>query len=331
MKHSGMVNRRLAMAGIAALSGSAAVLQRAFAQESNWPSKPVRILIASGAGGQPDAVARILADHLSRRLGQSFFVENRPGANGFIGMPAAAQAPADGYTLVWGIAAWFAINPAFYPKLPYAVSDFVPVSQIGLAPHCLFVRKSLGAKTLAEFVALAKKSPKPLSYASTGNGSSSQLNMELFKQLAGVDLLHVAYKTSAAASQDLAGGVIDAFIIDFAIGEPLLQAGHVLPMAVTGPVRWPPRPEVPTFSQAGYAVDAVGWNGVFYRAGTSQAIVERTSREIQEWARSVEGRNRLLAASLVPTGTTPQEFGAIVQRDIATWTKVVQLSGAKPE
>lgn len=331
MKDLSTMNRRQAIAGITTIGGTLAAPRWALAQDRDWPNKPVRILVASGAGGQPDAVARALADHLSRRLKQSFFVENRAGANGFIGLQAAAQAPADGYTLVWGVAAWFAINPAFYPKLPYTISDFAPVAQIGLAPHCLFVRKSLGVTTLAEFLALAKKSSKPLSYASTGNGSSSQLNMELLKQLAGIDILHVPYKSSAAAAQDFAGGVIDAFIIDFVIGEPLMQAGHVVPLAVTGPVRWPKRPDVPTFSQAGYAVEAVGWNGVFYKAGTPQAIVDRTSREIQEWARSNDGRDRLLAASLVPTGTTAAEFDTIIQRDLATWTKVVRLSGAKPD
>ena len=153
------MNRRDALFTFGAVASAAWPMASARAQDSAWPDRPVKIIVASAAGGQPDVVARAMGEYLGRRLGQSFIIDNRAGANGFIGMQAAANSPADGYTLLLGIAASFSINPALYAKLPYKVTDFQPLSQLGLAPHCMFVRSSLGVKTLAEFIALAKSQP----------------------------------------------------------------------------------------------------------------------------------------------------------------------------
>lgn len=296
-----------------------------------WPAKPIRIVAPSTPGDAPDVIARLVADKLSVALGQQVVVENRPGAGGVVGSEAVAKSPPDGYTLIMGNAGSHGINAAVYSKLPYDIQrDFVPVSQVAVAPNVMVINPGVPANTVAEFIAYAKSQPGKLSYASGGNGSSAHMSMELFKSMAGVDIQHIPYKGSSPALTDLIGGQVVVFIGNMPPTVPHIKAGKLRALAVTTKTRSALMPELPTIADAALpGFETVAWFGVLAPAGTPPEVVNRLSLEIGKIARSPEMRERLLAMGAEPVGGTPEEFKAVIDRDIAKWKPLAQKVGIK--
>ena len=316
--------RFCAMVALLATPVGAAVAQ-------SYPTKPIKLVAPSAPGDAPDVIARMVADKLSVVLGQQVIVDNRPGAGGVVGSEFVAKAPPDGYTLIMGNAGSHGINAAVYSKLPYDIQrDFAPVSQVAVAPNIFVVNPDIPAKTIQEFIAYAKTKPGQLGYASGGNGSSSHMSMELFKSMTGVDLIHVPYKGSSPALTDVVSGQDAVMSVNMPPAVPLVKAGKLRALAVTTRTRSPLMPEIPTVAESGLAgYETVAWFGVLAPAGTPRDIVNRLSAEIANIARSPEMRERLASLGAEPVGSTPEEFAAIIARDIAKWTALAKSVGIK--
>jgi len=300
---------------------AALVLAMPMAQAQNYPNKPVRIISPYSPGGLGDLVPRAIANALSESLGQQFLVDNRPGASQAIGMQAAAKSPADGYTMVYGSVTSLAINPAVTKDLPYdPVKDFAPVSLCVTTPLFLVVHPSVPAKNVKELIALAKRQPGKLSFASGGAGSSNHLAGELLKLLAGVDLLHVPYKGAGPAMVDVMAGHVDMMLGAAGLAEA--RAGRVKVLGVTSAKRSPQAPELPTLSEAGVnGYEATIWFGLLAPAGTPQPIVGRLSQEIGKALQQKTLRERFNTVDLTPT--TPEGFAEHIKREMPKWRKVV--------
>ncbi|MEY4597207.1 MAG: hypothetical protein RLZZ445_4 [Pseudomonadota bacterium] len=300
---------------------AALVLAMPVAQAQNYPNKPVRIISPYSPGGLGDLVPRAIANALSESLGQQFLVDNRPGASQAIGMQAAAKSPADGYTMVYGSVTSLAINPAVTKDLPYdPVKDFAPVSLCVTTPLFLVVHPSVPAKNVKELIALAKRQPGRLSFASGGAGSSNHLAGELLKLLAGVDLLHVPYKGAGPAMVDVMAGHVDMMLGAAGLAEA--RAGRVKVLGVTSAKRSPQAPELLTLSEAGVkGYEATIWFGLLAPAGTPQQIVGRLSQEIGKALQQKTLRERFNTVDLTPT--TPEGFADHIKREMPKWRKVV--------
>ena len=296
-----------------------------------YPTKPIKLVAPSTPGDAPDVIARLVADKLSTALGQQVVVENRPGAGGVVGSDYVAKAAPDGYTLIMGNAGSHGINAAVYSKLPYDIQrDFAPVSQVAVAPNVMVINPSVPASTVAEFIAYAKANPGKLSYASGGNGSSAHMSMELFKSMSGIDIQHVPYKGSSPALTDVVSGQVVAFIGNMPPTVPLIKAGKLRAIAVTTKSRSALMPELPTITEAGLpGFETVAWFGVLAPAGTPPEVVNRLSAEIAKIAKSPEIREKLVAMGAEPVGSTPEEFKAVIDRDIAKWKPLAQRVGIK--
>jgi len=300
---------------------SAAVLAISMAQAQTYPNKPVRIISPYSPGGLGDLVPRAIANALSESMGQQFLVDNRPGASQAIGMQVAAKSPGDGYTMVYGSVTSLAINPAVTKDLPYdPVKDFTPVSLCVTTPLFLVVHPSVPAKNVKELIALAKRQPGKLSFASGGAGSSNHLAGELLKLLAGVDLLHVPYKGAGPAMTDVMAGHVDMMLGAAGLAEA--RAGRVKVLGVTSAKRSPQAPELPTLSEAGVkGYEATIWFGLLVPAGTPQPIVNRLSQEVGKALQLKTMRDRFNTVDLTPT--TPEGFAAHIKREMPKWRKVV--------
>ncbi len=295
-----------------------------------WPSKPVKVIVPYPPGGQTDIITRYLGDKLQPVLGQPVLAENRAGAQGIVGIEAAKNSPPDGYTFVYVNVSNISVNPHLYPKLPYdGQKDLAAVTQLGLSVLGMVVPASLNVKTLAEFIAWVKANPGKVSFASFGNGSTSHVYGEMLNAAAGVDMAHVAYKGAGPAVQDILAGHAQMGIHDLATVGPHVRGGKLVALAMTGPRRWPLFPDVPTFAEQGYALDIAGWNGIMAPAGTPRPIVERMSAEINRIIQSPDGREQILKYGLLVTGTTPEEFAAVIQRDTPRWGDVIRKAGIK--
>ena len=324
---------RGAVRAFAALSVLAAFAVAPFAAhaQSDYPSKPVRLIVPFPAGGSTDIVGRIVAQKLGEKLGQQVVVDNRGGAGGTIGTEAAAKAAPDGYTLVIGTTSTHAVAPSAYAKIAYdPVKDFVPVAQVGVTPYLLVVNPSVKANTLAEFVALAKAEPGKLNYASAGNGTTTHLAMEMLKADAGINLVHVPYKGNGPAELAILGGEVQAL---FGSMPALLQnakAGKVRSLAVGTPKRSPALPSVPTVAESGFpGFEAALWLGVFAPAGTPQPIVERLQRELVAIAAQPDFIEALGRNGAEPPAITPQQFPALVRDELGRYNKVVKAINLK--
>jgi len=313
----------------AALVVALAIAGTAGAQ--SYPSKPIRLVAPSTPGDAPDVIARMVADKLSAALGQQVIVDNRPGAGGVVGSEVVAKSAPDGYTLIMGNAGSHGINAAVYSKLPYDIQrDFAPVTQVAIAPNIFVVNPGIPAKTIPEFIAYAKGRPGQLAYASGGNGSSAHMSMELFKAMAGIDMIHVPYKGSSPALTDVVAGQVAVMSVNMPPAVPLVKAGKLRALAVTTRSRSPLMPEVPTVAESGLAgYETVAWFGVLAPAGTPKEIVNRLSIEIAKIARSPEMRERLTSLGAEPVGGTPEEFAAVIAGDIAKWTTLAKSVGIK--
>jgi tripartite-type tricarboxylate transporter receptor subunit TctC len=291
----------------------------AAAQASDFPNKAIRLVVPFPPGGATDAAARLVAVKMSEHWGQPVLVDNRAGAGGNVGSDLVAKAPADGYTLVMGVTGSHAINTSLYSKMPYdPVTDFVAVSQVAVVPNVLVVHPSVPAKNLAELVALAKKEPGKLNYASLGNGTAAHLGMEMLKSEAGVDITHVPYK-----------GQVQMMVDGLPSALPHIKAGKLRAIALTSLRRAPSLPDLPTISESypGFYADA--WSGLFAPKGTPQPVVDKLSAEVQRILKLPDVREKLAALGAEPVGSTQAEFTAHVKREIDKWAKVVKTSGAK--
>jgi tripartite-type tricarboxylate transporter receptor subunit TctC len=325
----------LAPLALAAAPIPAARIPAARAQSAEeWPARPIRLIAPYPPGGQTDVVSRWLAERLRGPLPQPIIVENRAGAQGMIGTQAALSAPADGYTVLYVNASTTLINPVIHANPGYdTFRDMAPAVQFGTAALVLTVRNDRGIKTLAELLALAKRRPGELTYASFGIGSASHLYGAMLEKAAGVQMTHVPYRGSAAAVMDVVAGNAFLSINDEAVSVPQVRDGRLVALAVTGPARLETLPEVPTFLELGFGggLSLLGFNGLMMRAGTPPAILRRFSDAVLAVVRAPEGRVRLREMGLVPTGLGPEEFAQQLRHDAPIWAQAARESGAKVE
>ncbi|MEM5277243.1 tripartite tricarboxylate transporter substrate binding protein [Cupriavidus taiwanensis] len=319
--------RRALLRGLAALGmiPAAAPLHGA----NGWPARPIRLVVPAPPGGGTDLFARTLAAALGQALGQTIVVDNKPGATGIIGNDAVAKASPDGYTLLFTYAATVVINQTLQPKLPYdGLRDLLPVAQIGAGGNFLVVTPEFPARTLREFVEQVRKRPDTYDYGSWGIGSGGHLTMEALGMQTGIRLRHVPYKGVAPILADLQGGVIKAAFVDTSSSLPLIRAGKLRALAVSGTRRAPATPEVPTMTEQGYRFDTDSWYGLFAPARTSAAIVQRLNAEVNRLLADAAMRERFLQLNMgMAPARTPEQFARTVRADVAVWGKVIQANG----
>jgi tripartite-type tricarboxylate transporter receptor subunit TctC len=318
---------------LAACAAAAAALMPITGSAQGYPAKPVRLIVPFAPGGTTDVLARLVGQELGEALGQQFVVENRPGAGGNIGTEAAVRSAPDGYTLVMSFDGTMAINPSTYAKLAFDPQrDLAPVANVAQVPLLFVVHPGVAARTIGEFVALAKASPGRINYSSAGNGSTGHLTGELFKARAGIDMVHVSYKGGGQAVQDLLGGQIQMVVTALPTVEGHLKGGKLRALAFTSAQRVPGAPEVPTLAESGYAgFEVVSWYGILAPAGTPQEIVRRLNAEINRILRLPAVRDRLAALGAEPTGGTPEQFAETIRADTARWAQVVRAAGIRIE
>jgi tripartite-type tricarboxylate transporter receptor subunit TctC len=307
----------------------AATAAGAFA--ADYPTKPIRLVVPFSAAGTTDFLARAIAQKLGQNMGTTVIVDNRPGAGGNIGSDLVAKADPDGYTLLLGTVGTHAINASLYKKMPYdTVKDFAPITLVASVPNIVVVHPSVPAKSIKELLALAKSKPGQLSFASSGNGSSIHLSGELFKSMAGVDMLHVPYKGSGPAVSDLIGGQVNLMFDNMPSSLPHVKAGRLRAIAVTSAKRSPAMPDLPTIAESGVpGYDAVAWFGVLAPAGTPPAIVKKLNAEIVKVLKSPDVAARLAGQGAEPVSNTPEEFSAYIKTEMVKWAKVIKASGAQ--
>lgn len=324
------LTRRTLLAG-ASLAALASQIPAAVAQ--GYPSRPIRFVVPFAAGaGVLDIMARIVSQHLGTSLDQQVVVDNRPGAGGNVGAEIAAKAAPDGYTMLMGNTA-LVVSPYLFARLPFdPLTDFVPVTQVNSAPLLLVVHPSLPVKSVAELVAYAKARPGKLNYGSGGIGTTPFLATELFKSLAGIDVVHVPYKGGAPALADLVAGQL-SFMIENVPGTlPFVKDGKLRALAITSRQRLALVPEVPTMIEAGVpGYEMIGWNGIFLPKGTPAEIVARLSADLMKVLGSAGMKEQLGKLGAEPVGSTPQQFGAFVQAESQRWGKIIKDLGIKPE
>lgn len=323
---------RLIKLYIAALAATIHVL--AAAGDPPWPAKqPIRIIVPGGSGGVIDIRARWLAVRLAPVLGQSVIVENKPGAGGNIGTEMGAHSAPDGYTLTIIHTGTMTVNPHLYSRPGYdALADFTPITRLGVAPLLLAVHPNVPAYTVADLVRLAKAKPGELSFGSPGIGTPPYLAGELFKRMAGIDTVHVAYKGGGQAVTDLIGGHITYSIEGLTVQLPQVKAGLLRPLAVTGPRRVPSLPDVPTMAEAGLpGYEFEGWVGVAVPAATPKPIVERLYRQMYSILTTPEAREWFAEFGAVPGADAPDVFAASIRAEHGKWGKLIHDGGIKLE
>ena len=313
------------VAGLAVMSGFPALAQE-------YPARPVKIIVPFAAGGPADIYARFLAQRLEVALGQPFIVDDRPGAGSVIGTDAAAKSAPDGYTLLV-MSNTHTVNETLVPNKPYALlRDFVPIAPVNYSDLVLVVHPSVAANNLAELLALAKSKPGKLNYASSGPGTPYHMAGELFKSMAGLDIVHVPYKGSSQARTDTIGGQVDMMFDAVTTMSEFAKLGKVRALATTGKVRSSVLPNVPTMSEAGVpGYEAVIWLGVMAPKGTPPEIVRRLNAEITAIVGRPEVRDDWARQGAVAMKMNPEEFGRYIVDDIAKWERIVKLSGAKAD
>lgn len=326
------LDRRTALARLAAACTAAALPAAASAQGA---ARPVRLLVGFTPGGPNDILARIIAPRLGQALGQNVIVENKPGVAGSIASTEVARAPGDGFTLLLGSAGPNAISPAVYPNFPFdPVKDIAPVSMVALVPSALVVRPELPVGSVAELVAYAKKNPGKLTFASSGSGTTLHLSGELFKQQAGVFILHIPYRGTAPATQDVAAGNVDMIFGALPSVMPLVRGGKLKALAVTPPRRSRTFPEIPTVAEAGAAAglgkyEVSPWFGVFAPGATPAALQERIAAAVRETVADPAVAEQLARQGAEPLTNTPAEFRALLQAEITKWAAVVKFANVK--
>ena len=301
--------------------------------EAGYPSKPIRMIVPSAPGSGPDIMARAIGQKLTEALGQAIVIDDKPGAGGIIGSVAAAKAPPDGYTLIMSNAGAHTVNPGLYAKLPYdPVKDFAPVTLVALAPNILIVHPTLPVRNVKELIALAKAKPGELTFGSGGNGSTAHLSGEMFKSMAGINIVHIPFKGSPAAVIGVIAGQIALAIPNIPPALPHVRSGKLKALAVTTAKRAAGVPDLPTVAESGLpGYEATAWFGVLAPAATPPQIIARLNAAIVKIAHAHEMQERLTAEGADAVGNTPEQFAQIIKNDIAKWAKVVKASGARAD
>ena len=301
------------------------------AQAQTYPNKPIRLVCPFPPGGAVDIASRSVAQALSQQLGQPVTVDNRPGAGGNIGAEIVAKAAPDGYTLLMATSNILAINPALYSKVPFdSLKDFAPISLVVSLNNVLVLNPGVPYKSVPEVIAAAKAQPGKLTYASSGNGTSIHLSGELFKSMAGVNMLHIPYKGSAPAVTDLLAGQVNMMFDNIPSSLPHIKAGKLRALAVTGSKRASSLPDLPTIAEAaipGY--ESYVWFGVVAPAGTPPEIIKRLNAELAKAAVTPEFRDRLTGQGYDVLSTSPEQMTASIRSEMDKWGKIVKASGAK--
>ncbi|MBL0122392.1 MAG: tripartite tricarboxylate transporter substrate binding protein [Betaproteobacteria bacterium] len=314
-----------------ALAGTVAAIHPAFAQTLPYPNKPIRLVVPFTPGGVTDTSGRVIAEQLSKRLGQPVIVDNKPGASGNIGTQLVTTADADGYTLLLGFDGTLVINPHVFEKIPFNTEkDFVPVGKIGDAILILVANPSVPVKNLRDVIALSKKEPGGLSYGTSGTGGTPHIAGELFKQRSGANLVHIPYKGGGQALIDVLGGSVPLVYTAVAGALQHIKSGKLTAIAVSSMQRSSALPDVPTFIESGIAdFEINSWVGLLAPAKTPKAIIDRLSTELNAVLTDPDTRARLDVLGITATPGTPEKFGAEIKRDLARYGEVVKSAGIK--
>jgi tripartite-type tricarboxylate transporter receptor subunit TctC len=319
-------SRRRALLALAA----AAFVPAAFAQTA-WPTKPVKLIVPFAPGGPTDTVARLLAEKLQAQWQQPVVVDYKPGAGTVMGTDFVAKAPADGYTLGMAITAHM-INPSLQPRLPYdTTKDLVGVSQVAQAHFALFAHPSLPVDTIPDLIAYAKKNPGKLSYATPGIGTGTHLAGEMLGHMAGIQMVHVPYKGSAPAQQDVLGGRVPLLFDVLFSSMPFVKDKRLKVLALSSPKHATANPEIPLIADAVPGFSAMSFIGVIAPAGVPRDLVKRIGADVARVARSPELAERMTQLGMEPVGSTPEEYDAVIRAEIDKWSRVVKTAGIKPE
>ena len=316
---------RQTMAGLvlAAFCGAAAA--------QNYPAKTVRMVVGYPPGGPTDVLARIVSQKLTQTWGQQVIVDNRPGASGMIGAEFTARATPDGYTLLM-VPVTYAVTPSLFAKMTYDVEkDLSPVAQVAAAPFILVVHPTLPVKTVKDLIALDRRSPGQINFASASTGGMPHLAGELFNSMTGTKLVHIPYKGAAPATTDLLSGQVTLMFNNMLSAMPQVKAGRLRAVAVTSSKRSPAAPELPTIAETVPGYEASGWYGAFAPAATSKELIGRLNAEINRIMKMPDVTQRLAGDGVEAVGTTPEQFGAYLKQEVAKWGKVVKASGAKAD
>ncbi len=322
------MNRRTLLA-----AGLAAPFGQALAQPAWTPTRPIRFIVPFVAGGSTDVGARIIADRMGETLGQPVIVENRGGSGGNIGGDMVAKAPPDGYTILMGVTGLLSTNKHIYRQMPFDPDrDFAPVSMAYTADMAIVVTNKLNVTTLAEFVALAKANPGKFSFGSSGHGASTHTAAELFRQQAGIEMVHVPYRGSGAAMNDLIAGNIEMMLVQIAGAAGSIRANQVRALAATGPRRHPLLPDVPSIAEAGYPqAEATSWGCVMAPAGTPAPVLLRLSQAVAEAVANPAVAQRMEGAGVDGVASTPEELAAFLRAESAKWGAVARQAGIRVE
>lgn len=296
----------------------------------DWPTKPVKIVVPFGAGSTPDVVARLVADHLQKKLGQPFVIDNKPGASGNIGTDAVAKAAPDGTTIGVSIGGPLAINTLLFSKLPYdPKTDIAPITQLVTQPSALAVNSSVMANSAGELVELLRREPGKYNFGSIGNGSLSHLAMEAIALLSGTQMVHIPYASSPAAMTAIIRGDVQMGCLPAISVTPHAGSGSIKILAVSTAKRSPYLPDIPTLKEAGIDVDADAWMGMIAPAHTPEAIVAKIQREVVEAIGTATVREKLAAQLMQPVGNSPAEFRARIDGEIVRWGPVIKAANIK--
>jgi len=315
-----------------ALLTAVAVLASTACPAQKYPDRPVRVLVPFPAAGGTDILARLFLQKVSERLGANFVIDNRAGAGGTIGTEIVAKAPPDGYTILV-CSSSHTINPSVYKKLGYdPIRDFAPVTMLASGPGLLVVHPSVPARNVKELIAFAKSKPGQLIYASAGNGTPPHLAAELFKSMAGIDMVHIPYKGNVPAFVDLISGAVQVSFPTITSGLPQVRAGKLRGLGVTSKERSSVMPEVPTIAESGLpGYESTTWYGMLAPAGTPATIVRTLHDQMVAVLKLEDIREKLLVQGLEPAGNTPAEFSSIIASELTKWRKVVAAAGMKAE
>jgi tripartite-type tricarboxylate transporter receptor subunit TctC len=311
-----------------ALSGAGAK-----AQGTSFPDHPIRLIVAFPAGATNDVVARLLGDQMGAILGQPVIIDNRPGANGFIGAELVKHAAPDGYTLLQGNTSILGINPSLFKSLPYdPVNDFEPISVVASSPSVIIINPTLKVRTLAELIAYAKTNPNQLSYASAGSGTPMHLSAELLKAQTGAQIISVPYKGAAPAVSDVLAGHVLVMVDNVPSVLAHIRAGSLIALATTGETRLDVLPNVPTVGEAGFGdTESSSWFGLVAPKGTPRPIIDKLANAIRQAVDKPAFRERLTELGAQAVGGTPEQMAAHIKAEIAKWGPVVEKSGAKAD
>jgi tripartite-type tricarboxylate transporter receptor subunit TctC len=322
-----MLKKTLAMTAVLATAWLAAPLA---AQTTDFPNKPVRIVVPFPPGGATDITARVVAEKLSTKWGQPVVIDNKAGAGGNVGSDLVAKSAPDGYNIVLGVTGSHSINISLYKKMPYhPLNDFEPLTQATIYPNAIVVNPQVPANTLPELIALLKKEPGKFSYGSDGNGTASHLGMEIIKARSGMVLTHIPYKGSAPMMNDLLGGTLPVGMTGLPAVQPHLKAGKLKLIAITTAQRAPGMPEARTVAEQGFAgYNAAPWAGFFAPKGTPKAVVDKLAADLIEALRQPDVTQRMLDLGSTIVASRPDEFRGFVTRQIDSWGEGVRLSGA---